>query len=165
MSDPRQTTIGIDFGTTNPVVAMTNHTGESLVLSFDAPSGKVTAFRSALSFQTEPARGERPPHRLVEAGPWAIDAYVEEALDTRFIQSFKTFAASAAFTETTIDNRRYRFEDLLGAFLMQLRRRGGEPMAALPAGMVIVEASSAPSTGAKASPRVHQNPAAHQQLA
>jgi hypothetical chaperone protein len=137
MSDPSQTTIGIDFGTTNTVVAMADHTGESLMLSFDAPSGKVTAFRSALSFQTEPARGERPPQRLVEAGPWAIDAYVEEALDTRFVQSFKTFAASAAFTETTIDNRRYRFEDLLGAFLLQLRRRGGEAMAALPARVIV----------------------------
>jgi len=137
MSDPSQTTIGIDFGTTNTVVAMADHTGDSLVLSFDAPSSKVTAFRSALSFQTQPAREERPPQRLVEAGPWAIDAYVEEALDTRFIQSFKTFAASAAFTETTIDNRRYKFEDLLGAFLLQLRRRGGEPMAALPARVIV----------------------------
>lgn len=137
MTEPRQTTIGIDFGTTNTVAAMTDRDGNAVVLSFDAPTGQVTAFRSALSFQTQPARGEYPPQRLVEAGPWAIDAYVEEALDTRFIQSFKTFAASAAFTETTIDNRRYRFEDLLGAFLLQLRRRGGAAMGTLPAQVIV----------------------------
>ncbi|MGV9009980.1 Hsp70 family protein [Brevundimonas sp.] len=130
-------TIGIDFGTTNTVVAITDADGEALVLAFEAPSGKVTAFRSALSFQTQPASDSQPPQRLVEAGPWAIDAYVEEALETRFIQSFKSFAASAAFTDTMIDNRRYRFEDLLGAFLLQVRKRGGEAMTSLPDRVIV----------------------------
>ena len=130
-------TIGIDFGTTNTVVAITGPGGEALVLRFDAPDGQVTAFRSALSFQTQPAAAGQPTQRLVEAGPWAIEAYVEDALDTRFIQSFKTFAASAAFTETVIDNRRYRFEDLLGAFLLQLRHHGGQAMATLPTRVIV----------------------------
>ncbi|PZO01115.1 MAG: hsp70 family protein [Alphaproteobacteria bacterium] len=130
-------TIGTDFGTTNTVVAITHGDGDALVLSFDGPSGQVTAFRSALSFQTQPGRGSQPPQRLVEAGPWAIDAYVEEALETRFIQSFKSFAASAAFTDTMIDNRRYRFEDLLGAFLLQVRRRGGEALTSLPDRVIV----------------------------
>lgn len=135
----RQTpqTVGIDFGTTNTVVAVTGADGHALVLRFDAPTGELTAFRSTLSFQVEPALGAEPPRRLVEAGPWAIDAYVEEALDTRFIQSFKTFAASAAFTETVIDNRRYAFEDLLAAFLLRLRLHGGEAMADLPARVIV----------------------------
>jgi hypothetical protein len=33
-------------------------------------------------------------------GPWAIEAYLEEPLETRFIQSFKSYAASPLFTET-----------------------------------------------------------------
>jgi len=129
-------TIGIDFGTTNTVVAVTRADGQAEVLRFDAPAGDLTAFRSTLGFQMHQTAG-RPPERIVTAGPWAIDAYVEDPLDTRFIQSFKSFAASAAFTETVIDNRRYRFEDLLGAFLLQLRSHGGEGMATLPARIVV----------------------------
>ena len=130
-------TVGIDFGTTNTVVALAGPQGEALVLKFEAPTGAVTAFRSTLSFQIEPAVDGQPPQRLVEAGPWAIEAYVEDALETRFIQSFKTFAASAAFTDTVIDNRRYKFEDLLGAFLLRLRHHGGAAMAALPPRVIV----------------------------
>ncbi|MGQ2990856.1 MAG: Hsp70 family protein [Brevundimonas sp.] len=130
-------TLGIDFGTTNTVVALTDGRGEAVVVRFDAPTGELTAFRSTLSFQLHPRADGRTPERVVEAGPWAIDAYVEDPLDTRFIQSFKTFAASAAFTETTIDNRRYRFEDLLAAFLLRLRHHAGEGMATLPARVVV----------------------------
>lgn len=130
-------TVGIDFGTTNTVVAIAGPDGEAMILRFDAPTGEVTAFRSTLSFQIQQTVGDQPPQRLVEAGPWAIEAYVEEALETRFIQSFKTFAASAAFTDTVIDNRRYKFEDLLGAFLVRLRSHGGERMASLPARVIV----------------------------
>jgi hypothetical chaperone protein len=130
-------TVGIDFGTTNTVVAFAGADGEATVLRFDAPTGQVTAFRSTLSFQILPSVDGRPPERVVEAGPWAIEAYVEDALDTRFIQSFKTFAANAAFTDTVIDNRRYKFEDLLSAFLLRLRAHGGEGMAELPARVIV----------------------------
>lgn len=130
-------TIGIDFGTTNTVVAVAHADGRSEVLSFDAPSGDITAFRSTLGFQIHQARDGQPPERVVTAGPWAIEAYVEDPLETRFIQSFKTFAASAAFTETVIDNRRYKFEDLLSAFLFQVRSHGGEAMAELPPRVIV----------------------------
>lgn len=135
MSDPILT-IGIDFGTTNTVVAVTRADGQAEVLRFEAPVGDLTAFRSTLGFQLHQTPG-RAPERVVTAGPWAIDAYVEDPLETRFIQSFKSFAASAAFTETVIDNRRYRFEDLLGAFLLQLRGYAGQGMADLPPRIVV----------------------------
>ncbi|WP_296311478.1 Hsp70 family protein [Pseudomonas sp.] len=96
----------------------------------------VTAFRSALSFEIH-EEDDGPTQRVVEAGPWAIDAYLEDPLDTRFIQSFKTFAASPAFVETVIDNRRYGFEDLLAAFLFRLRHHGGPAMAQLPARVIV----------------------------
>jgi hypothetical chaperone protein len=130
-------TLGIDFGTTNTVAALSRANGETLVVSFDAPSGATTAFRSTLGFQLHQSRGGQPPERVVTAGPWAIEAYVEDPLETRFIQSFKSFAASAAFTETMIDNRRYRFEDLLSAFLFRLRGHGGEELSDLPVRVVV----------------------------
>ena len=131
------TTIGIDFGTTNTVVALTSGDGEAVVIRFEAPGGDLATFRSTLSFQLHPGADGRTPERVVEAGPWAIEAYVEDPLDTRFIQSFKTFAASAAFTETVIDNRRYKFEDLLAAFLLRVRHHAGEAMDALPPRVIV----------------------------
>ena len=134
---PRPATIGIDFGTTNTVVALADGDGEAVVVRFDAPGGEVATFRSTLSFQLHPGPGGATPERVVEAGPWAIEAYVEDPLDTRFIQSFKTFAASAAFTETVIDNRRYGFEDLLAAFLLRVRHHAGDQMPAMPPRVIV----------------------------
>jgi len=74
---------------------------------------------------------------LVEAGPWAIDAYLEDPGETRFIQSFKSFAASAAFSETVILGRRFRFEDLLSAFLLRVRAHAGAVMAEPPARLIV----------------------------
>jgi len=137
MTVAKPTTIGIDFGTTNTVVALTDENGRAELVRFATPEGDGATFRSALSFQFHPSQDGQPPERIIEAGPWAIAAYVEDPLETRFIQSFKTFAASAAFTETKIDDRRYRFEDLLSAFLLSLRGRAGDGMADMPPRVIV----------------------------
>ncbi|WP_309644088.1 Hsp70 family protein [Phenylobacterium sp.] len=126
--------IGIDFGTTNTVVALAGVDGPAHLVRFPAPEQEVFAFRSALSFHAPP---EHPSERTVEAGPWAIEAYVEDPLETRFIQSFKSFAASESFTETQIIGRRYQFEDLLSAFLLKLRDHAGGDMADLPRRVIV----------------------------
>jgi len=124
-------TIGVDFGTTNTVVSMTNGDDHARLVRFAIDNRELFAFRSALSFHS--VQGER----VVEAGPWAIEAYLEEPLETRFIQSFKTFAASAAFTETRILDKRYQFEDLLAAFLLRLREHAGAQMTDLPPRIIV----------------------------
>ncbi|ADG10428.1 Hsp70 family protein [Caulobacter segnis] len=124
-------TIGVDFGTTNTVVSMTHGDDHARLTRFVIDNRELFAFRSALSFHS--VQGER----IVEAGPWAIEAYLEEPLETRFIQSFKTFAASAAFTETRILDKRYQFEDLLAAFLLRLREHAGAQMADLPPRIIV----------------------------
>lgn len=126
--------IGIDFGTTNTVVALAGADGPARLVKFPAPERELFAFRSALSFYAPP---EQPNDREIEAGPWAIEAYVEDPLETRFIQSFKSFAASESFTETQIIGRRYQFEDLLSTFLLKLRERGGGDMASLPRRVIV----------------------------
>lgn len=126
--------IGIDFGTTNTVIALAGADGPAHLVRFPAPEKEVFAFRSAISFH---APVERPKEREVEAGPWAIEAYVEDPLETRFIQSFKSFAASASFSETQILGRRYLFEDLLSAFLLKLRDHAGDDMAELPKRVIV----------------------------
>jgi hypothetical chaperone protein len=138
--------LGIDFGTTNTVVALAASEGPAHLVKFPAPEGELFAFRSALSFHAPP---EHPAERTIAAGPWAIEAYVEDPVETRFIQSFKSFAASESFTETQVLGRRYRFEDLLSTFLLKLRGYADGEMVQLP-GRVIV---GRPVTFAGASPK------------
>jgi hypothetical chaperone protein len=131
MRPARSSAIGIDFGTTNTVVSTLDADGRAHLARFNAPSDgeSIVAFRSALSFH---APAHDPRARVVEAGPWAIEAYVEEPLETRFIQSFKSHAASALFQETRVLGRRFTFEDLLSAFLLRLRAHGGDELADAP---------------------------------
>lgn len=138
-------TLGIDFGTTNTVVALAGADGPAQLVKFPAPERELFAFRSCLSFHAPP---EQPSERAIAAGPWAIEAYVEDPVETRFIQSFKSFAASESFTETQILGRRYRFEDLLSTFLLKLRGYAGAEMADLPARVIV----GRPVTFAGASP-------------
>ncbi|HEY8615493.1 Hsp70 family protein [Phenylobacterium sp.] len=138
-------TLGIDFGTTNTVVAMAGPDGAAELVRFPAPEGELFAFRSCLSFHAPP---EAPSERTIAAGPWAIEAYVEDPAETRFIQSFKSFAAQESFTETQVLGRRYRFEDLLSTFLLKVRDYAGAAMSELPARVIV----GRPVTFAGASP-------------
>jgi len=116
--------VGIDFGTTNTVIAVAGEDGVSELVRFARPTGRpASAFRSVVSF------GERPSPDIpgaIEGGPWAIDAFLEDPESTRLIQSFKTFAASSLFSGTSIHGKRFQFEDLLAAFLRQARTRAGD---------------------------------------
>jgi hypothetical chaperone protein len=118
--------IGIDFGTTNTVVARLDRSKEARLVNFEGPAGPLAPFRSALSFHGDE---REPAQRVIAAGPWAIEAYVEEPLETRFIQSFKSYAASPLFQETRILGRRYEFEDLLSTFLLRLKTHGDSDLA------------------------------------
>ncbi|MDP1630995.1 MAG: Hsp70 family protein [Caulobacter sp.] len=126
--------IGVDFGTTNTVLALDQGDGEAALAGFSHDGAPFNAFRSALSFHA-PIEDEHG--RVVEAGPWAIDAYVEEPLETRFIQSFKSYAASPLFTDTEILRRRFTFEDLLSAFLLKVKEHGGADLADLPKRVIV----------------------------
>lgn len=137
VSAPGAPTIGVDFGTTNTVVSLTLGDDQARLVRFAIDNRDLFAFRSALSFHSVQGVGDAANERVVEAGPWAIEAYLEDPLETRFIQSFKTFAASVAFTETRILNKRYQFEDLLAAFLLRLRDHAGAQLSNLPPRIIV----------------------------
>jgi hypothetical chaperone protein len=101
------TTLAIDFGTTNTVFAQAQGADASVLSFHDNHS-----IRTALGFQRT-GRGE-PMHDI---GPWAIDMFRDEPERTRFLQSFKSFAATKSFAETQIFTRRLGFADLLETFL------------------------------------------------
>ncbi len=106
--------IGIDFGTTNSVVALLHADGSVTTRRF----GTADVFRSVLCFWTE----ETPARRLLRhaAGSAAIDSYLEDPLDSRLIMSMKTYLAQASFTETRIFGHPFTLERLIGTFLRAL---------------------------------------------
>lgn len=130
-------TIGIDFGTTNTVVALSDGRGSTRVIRLQGPKRDMSGFRSALGFQLVASADGSPPERIINAGPYAVETYLEDPLETRFIQSFKNFAASAAFSETVIDGRRYKFEDLLAVFLNQVKEHAIEGLSPLPPRVIV----------------------------
>lgn len=122
-SAPPAASIGIDFGTSNTVVALARPGGQVETLRFVHGDTRLSAFASTLCFWQGKAGGRPAPQ--VEGGPWAIEHFLEARTPLRFIQSFKTFAASRTFQQTTIFRQRYLFEDLLAAFLGTLARHAG----------------------------------------
>ena len=112
--------LGLDFGTTNSVVALADGRGGTELVAFGDAGDAV--FRSALCFWEEERGWNGIAH---EAGPWAIDEYLQSPLDSRFIQSFKSVAASPLFERAMIFNKPFRFEDMGRLFLQRLVAHAG----------------------------------------
>lgn len=110
--------VGIDFGTTNSAVAVCGADGRTRLAEFPVGETWARVFRSVLHFA--PPEDGRPPDAL--AGPAAIHRRLDEG-EGRLIQSLKSFLASTSFQGTDIYNRRYTLEDLVGFFLVELRRQ------------------------------------------
>jgi hypothetical chaperone protein len=126
--------LGLDFGTTNTVAALADDDGRARVIPFDVNGQMLSTFRSAMCFWEDDLDAS---HELrFEAGPWAIERFVQDSWDCRFIQSFKTFAASAAFRDTTIHGRSFTFEDLLSAFTDCMLLHAGDEIEDIPRHLV-----------------------------
>lgn len=115
-------TLGLDFGTTNTVIAVADSSGLAEVLSFPKDDGIISSYRTVLCFWRDGAKGARH----VESGPWAMDRFIDDPHNCRFLQSFKSFAASKSFTDTPVYGQRFKFEDLLRTFLETLAARLGD---------------------------------------
>ena len=110
-------TIGLDFGTTNTVVALARDEHSAELVEFTGEQATGSVFRSALSFWQQEGAPGGIDH---EAGPWAIAEYLDYPLGSRFIQSFKSVAASPLFEQASVFHRRFRFEELGHLFLERL---------------------------------------------
>jgi hypothetical chaperone protein len=106
-----QPAIGIDFGTTNCVVAARRADGS--VTALGHPTAAV--FRSVLCFHRDGQGGVRE-----DAGTAAIEAYLADPLDSRLIMSMKSYLAQRSFTGTRIFGRSWTLEALIGALLRHL---------------------------------------------
>ncbi len=113
--------LGFDFGTTNSVAALAAN-GRSELIQLAGPERSDPVFRSALCFwQDEGVRGGM----AVAAGPWAIAEYLEFPEGSRFLQSFKSVAASASFEHAIVFEKRLRFEEMGRTFLALMAARAG----------------------------------------
>ena len=122
MSDEPPAALGLDFGTTNTVVALADSGGESRLVPFEGEEAAGAVFRSALCFWEEERAWNGIAH---DAGPWAIAEYLQSPLDSRFVQSFKSVAANPTFERALIFGKPYRFEDMGRAFLQKLVAHAG----------------------------------------
>jgi hypothetical chaperone protein len=111
--------IGIDFGTTNSVIALRQADGQVASIRYGTGAAVADTFRSLLCFwaeETGPSRG-RLQHA---AGPQAIEAYLDDPLGCRLIMSMKSYLASRSFSETRIFGRAFGLEELISLFLRSL---------------------------------------------
>ena len=124
--------LGFDFGTTNSVAASVEEDGDPHLIEFGESGDPV--FRSALCFwHDDDVRGGV----AVEAGPFAIAEYLAFPEDSRFIQSFKSVAASENFESASVFDKRYRFEDLGRTFLDRIAAHAGGRLDPRPQRLVV----------------------------
>ena len=115
--------VGIDFGTTNSAVAVTDDGGPPRLARFasvDGRAGPSLAFRSILHFERADPESPRAP--IVRAGPAALARWLASAGEGRLVQSIKSFLASRVFDATEVYGTVYALEDLVAAILTALRR-------------------------------------------
>lgn len=125
--------LGLDFGTTNSVAALANGKGSDLV-EFSGAQASGAVFRSALCFWHDSAVKGGMAH---EAGPWAIAEYLEFPEDSRFLQSFKSVAASPIFESASVFEKRFRFEELGQMFLGRMVGHAGRMLDNRPERIVV----------------------------
>ncbi len=123
--------VGIDFGTTNSSVALVTGEQQVELVRFPARAGETFSSRSVLYLEKiKDASGVRRMHSWT--GPSAIEHYLDAEEKGRLIQSLKSYLPSRTLTGTSIFGRQYKFEDLVGKILSDLReqaeRQFGRPI-------------------------------------
>lgn len=100
--------VGIDFGTTNSAVAIADDAGSVQLV----PLRGDPYWRTILYF--EPGGG-------LTAGAPAIERYLATEGEGRLVQSIKSHLASSTFSKTQVFGRRWALEDMIAAYLRQIR--------------------------------------------
>ena len=117
--------IGIDFGTTNSVLSVLEPDGTTTTASFGPEL--LATFRTVLCFWAE--EEGRSVQLRSAAGPAAIEAYLDDPLDSRLIMSMKSYLAQRSFTQTTLYGRPVTLEQLIAIFLRAFLSASNIPLA------------------------------------
>lgn len=100
--------VGIDFGTTNSAVAISDDAGHVELV----PLAGAGYWRTVLYFE---------PGGDLTAGAPAIQRYLQTEGEGRLVQSIKSHLASSSFTRTQIFGRRWALDDMIAAYLRLIR--------------------------------------------
>jgi len=138
--------IGVDFGTSNTVIAMAGADQSAAVLKVDSRTGRAAALPSILCFQpSQPDARQRPTS---SAGTDAIADYIARTGPARLVQSMKSFLGSRSFVDTKVFAHTYTLDELIATLLRHLYDATGAreslQQSALIAGRPIEFAGAAP---------------------
>ena len=111
--------LGIDFGTTNSVIALLQPDGQVATARYAVGAAELEVFRSVLCFWAEEGLAGRAALRHA-AGPEAIEAYLDDPLGSRLIMSLKSYLAQRSLGEVRILGRMYPLEELAALLLRGL---------------------------------------------
>lgn len=109
------TVIGVDFGTTNSVVSFLDANGTTATRRVRFGAAELDVIRSVLCFWNEGTRDRVTMRHAV--GPEAIDAWLDDPLESRLMMSLKSWLAQRSFTETRVFSRAFTLENLITLFL------------------------------------------------
>lgn len=114
MSNKSETIMAIDFGTSNSLVGA-YHQGNSIVgIPLDSLSDDSTMMRSLLYF---------PNPDLCYYGQNAIQKYLDNEMEGRLFRSFKAHLPNQNYLGTMVLNRVVSLENMIGYFLLELKKR------------------------------------------
>lgn len=119
MSDPLSH-IGMDFGTSNSVVAVADGTGSVELVEYSLLDAPTYSYRSLLFFDPDEQDVTLPIQ--FHAGVEAIEAYLEALGEGRLVQSFKTHLTSESLGRTSIGRHAVGLDQMLTLFFSRLRQ-------------------------------------------
>lgn len=106
--------LAIDFGTSNSLVGA-YHNGKTVsALPLDPKASDPTLMRTLLYF---------PNPDLCYYGAEAIEQYIEQDMEGRLFRSFKSHLPNQNYLGTVLDNRILTLENMVGVFLLELKKR------------------------------------------
>jgi len=106
---------GVDFGTSNSALAILDLESKQVVKLFTIPS--------LLFFKEPKVRGEITQ---IAVGTEAIELYVKNRMDGRFMKSIKKVLPNKSFIDTRIGAKLYKAEDLVALILKKLKTMADE---------------------------------------
>jgi hypothetical chaperone protein len=110
--------VGVDFGTSNSVIALVDADRSAAVMSIASRAGPLGVLPSVLCFRPNE---QNPRERAVSsAGADAIADYLARTGPARLVQSTKSFLGSRSFVDTQVFSHTYTLDMLIGTLLQHL---------------------------------------------
>lgn len=111
------TACGLDFGTSNSALSI-HHDGKVRMVEIDPKNDNINYLKSVLYFYRD-EEGEE-----IYTGEEAVEEYILNGTEGRYMQSIKTFLPDESFTDTVINRKNYAIDELVALILKDLKAKG-----------------------------------------